>query len=205
LGVFLWAYEAFALWDSPWWTAWIAVGYFAAALVVDGLFRGAAFCKYVCPIGQFNFVQSLVSPLEVAVRDADVCAACRTKDCIRGRDGIPGCELHLFQPRKAGNMDCTACLDCAHACPHDNIGVLAIPPGRDLWLDPVRSGVGSFGRRTDLAALVVVLVFGAFANAAGMVAPVVAWRDWPCSAVGVPSPLPVGLAVFVLVLLRVHL
>jgi len=106
LVLFLWAYEAFSLWDSPWWTAWLALGYFSLAFVIDGFFRGAAFCKYLCPIGQFNFVQSLVSPLEVKVRDPEVCAACRTKDCIRGRDGIPGCELHLFQPRKAGNMDC---------------------------------------------------------------------------------------------------
>ena len=50
------------LWDSPWWTAWIVLAYFAAAFVIDGFFRGASFCKYVCPIGQFNFVQSLVSP-----------------------------------------------------------------------------------------------------------------------------------------------
>ena len=103
---------------------------------IDGFFRGAAFCKYVCPIGQFNFVQSLVSPLEVKVRDPAVCASCRTKDCIRGRDGIPGCELHLFQPRKAGNMDCTFCLDCVHACPHDNVGILAEPPGRDCGTIP---------------------------------------------------------------------
>ena len=76
LAVYLWAYEAFSLWDSPWWTAWIVIGYFAASFVIDGLFRGASFCKYVCPIGQFNFAQSLVSPLEVKVRNADVCRAC---------------------------------------------------------------------------------------------------------------------------------
>jgi hypothetical protein len=173
LGVFFWAYEAFSLWDSPWWTAWIAVGYFVAAFVVDGLFRGAAFCKYLCPIGQFNFVQSLASPLEVRVRDAAVCAACRTRDCIRGRDGIPGCETRLFLPRKVGNMDCTFCLDCVHACPHDNVGVSAGAPLSGLSRDPARSGVGRFGSRPDLAALVLVLVFGAFANAAGMVGPVV--------------------------------
>ena len=113
---------------------------------IDGLFRGASFCKYVCPIGQFNFVQSLVSPLEVKVRDPDVCHSCRTKDCIRGRDGIPGCELDLFQPRKAGNLDCTFCLDCVHACPHDNIGILAVAPGRDLWHEPHRSGIGRLER-----------------------------------------------------------
>jgi cytochrome c oxidase assembly factor CtaG/polyferredoxin len=187
LALFLWAYEAFALWDSPWWTAWIAAGYFMAVFVIDGFFRGAAFCKYVCPIGQFNFVQSLVSPLAVKVRDQTVCAACRTKDCIRGRAGIPGCELNLFLPRKAGNIDCTFCLDCVHACPHGNIGLRAEPPGKELWHDPWRSGLGRFGKRPDLAALIVVLAFGAFANAAGMVAPVLAWQDRLASLLPRPS------------------
>ena len=195
LGLFLWAYEAFALWDSPWWTAWIAVGYFTAAFVVDGCFRGAAFCKYLCPIGQFNFVQSLASPLEVRVRDAGVCVTCRTKDCIRGRDGVPGCEMHLFQPRKVGNMDCTFCLDCIHACPHDNIGVLAGAPMSGLSHDPYRSGVGRFGSRPDLAALVLMLVFGAFANAAGMVGPVVQWQAHFSSLLGQQSPL-LAVSVF---------
>jgi cytochrome c oxidase assembly factor CtaG/ferredoxin len=168
---FLWAYEALALWDSPWWTAWIILAYFAAAFVIDGFFRGAAFCKYVCPIGQFNFVQSLVSPFEVKVRDLAICESCRTKDCIRGREGIPGCELHLYQPRKSSNMDCTFCLDCIHACPYDNIGIPLVSPGAELRRDPQRSGVGRFSRRVDLAVLAVVLVFGAFANAAWMTEP----------------------------------
>jgi Polyferredoxin len=126
--VYLWAYEAFSLWDSPWWTAWIVVGYFAAALVIDGLFKGASFCKYVCPIGQFQFVQSLSSPLEVKVREPEICQTCATHDCIRGNATQRGCELHLFQPRKSGNMDCTFCLDCIKACPHDNVGILAVAP-----------------------------------------------------------------------------
>jgi cytochrome c oxidase assembly factor CtaG/polyferredoxin len=178
---FLWAYEAFALWDSPWLTAWIVLNYFAAAFVIDGFFSGASFCKYVCPIGQFNFVQSLISPVEIQVRDSIVCASCATKDCIRGRDDSPGCELDLFQPRKSSNMDCTFCLDCIHACPHDNVGIIAVPPGKELWHDPIRSGIGRFGKRPDLAALVVVLAFGAFVNAAGMVAPVLEWRDQAAS------------------------
>jgi cytochrome c oxidase assembly factor CtaG len=205
---FLWAYEALSLWDRPWWTACLALGYFVAAFVIDGLFRGASFCKYLCPIGQFNFVQSLVSPLEVKARDPAVCVSCRTKDCIRGRDGIPGCELHLFLPRKAGNMDCTTCLDCVHACPHDNVGLIAGPPGAELWQDRPRSGVGRFGRRPDLAALILVLVFGAFANAAGMVGPVVDAQERLAALVGIRSPLLATtafnlLAVIVLPLLAV--
>jgi hypothetical protein len=189
LVLFLWAYEAFSLWDSPWWTAWIAIGYFMTAFVIDGLFRGAAFCKYVCPIGQFNFVQSLVSPLEVKVVDADVCAGCRTRECIRGTGEIPGCELHLSQPRKSGNMDCTFCLDCVHTCPHENVGILARAPASELWHDEPRSGVGRFSKRPDLAILILILVFGAFANAAGMVGPILLWRDRLDQLLGQPSPL----------------
>jgi cytochrome c oxidase assembly factor CtaG/ferredoxin len=197
---FLWAYEALALWDRPAWTAGLALSYFAGALVIDGLFRGGSFCKYVCPIGQFNFVQSLVSPLEVKAIDPDVCASCRTKDCIRGRDGIPGCELNLYLPRKASNMDCTTCLDCVHACPHDNVGLIAGSPGAELWSDRQRSGVGRFSRRPDLAALVLALVFGAFANAAGMVAPVVEAQAWLMQYAGLNSPLLPTTAFYLLAL-----
>jgi len=208
VAVFLWSYEAFALWDSPWVTAWIAIGYFVAAFAVDSFFRDAAFCKYVCPIGQFNFVQSLMSPLEVTVREPATCATCRTRECIRGSDAAPGCELHLFQPRKQGNLDCTFCLDCVHACPHENVGLLAVVPGKSLWTDRLRSGIGRFSRRPDLAALVVVLVFGAFANAAGMVGPVVRWQDRLGGLVGNPGRLMVTtvsyfLAIVVLPLLAV--
>lgn len=205
LVLFLWSYEAFSLWDSPWWTAWIALGYFALSFVIDGFFRDASFCKYVCPIGQFNFVQSLVSPLEVTVSEPKVCESCTTHDCIRGRDGIPGCELHLYQPLKVGNMDCTFCMDCLHACPHQNIGLLTRPVGKDLWHEAPRSGVGIVGKRLDIAVLVVVLVFGAFANAAGMVAPVVAWRDQLDSLLGLHSPLLMTSLFYLVTLLLLPL
>jgi cytochrome c oxidase assembly factor CtaG len=198
IAIFLWSYEAFSLWDSPWITAWIAIGYFVAAFVVDSCFSGAAFCKYVCPIGQFNFVQSLLSPLEVSVRRPTVCATCLTKECIRGSDLVRGCELELFQPRKHGNLDCTFCLDCVHSCPHDNVGVLAIIPGKTLWHDPVRSGIGRFSQRPDLAALVLVLVFGAFANAAGMVGPLVEWQDRLRLQLGNPPRLLITTAFYIL-------
>jgi cytochrome c oxidase assembly factor CtaG/polyferredoxin len=198
LAIFFWAYEAFAIWDSPWWTAWLAVSYFGAAFVIDGVFRGAAFCKYVCPIGQFNFVQSLMSPWEIRVRDPAVCITCTTKDCIRGQNHIPGCELALFQPRKASNMDCTFCLDCIHACPHENIGIRAVLPGKELWHDRLRSGLGRFSRRPDLAALILVLVFGAFANAAGMIAPMAEWETELASWLRLRSPLLVTSLAYVL-------
>jgi ferredoxin len=201
LAFYLWAYEAFSLWDSPWWTAWVVVGYFTAALTIDGLFKGASFCKYVCPIGQFNFVQSLASPLEIRVREPEVCATCATHDCIRGNAQQRGCELELYQPRKSGNMDCTFCLDCVKACPHDNVGILGGAPARDLTRDIARSSVGRFAQRPDLAALVLLLVFGAFINAAGMIAPMVKWQELMTAHFAFHSSLPVITTFMVLTLL----
>jgi cytochrome c oxidase assembly factor CtaG/polyferredoxin len=174
--LFLVGYEAFDLWDSPWWTAWILVGYFAAAFVVDGLYGGASFCRGVCPIGQFQFVGSTISPLEVRMRDPAVCASCLTHDCLRGGPKGPGCDLDLFQPTKIGNLDCTFCLDCTRACPHENVGVGARLPGSSLVTDGKRAAIGRLTRRRDLAAFALVFCFGAFANAAAMVAPVAAWE-----------------------------
>jgi cytochrome c oxidase assembly factor CtaG/ferredoxin len=170
--LFFWSYEAFAIWDHPRRTAWLLLAYFAAAFAVDALFRGASFCKYVCPLGQFNFAASLLSPFNLEVRSQAVCGQCTTHDCISGNRQQRGCELQLYMPQKVGNMDCTLCLDCVHACPHENIGLFAVPPLHDLQHDPRRSSIGRLSARSDIAVLVLVVVLAAFANAWLMVAPV---------------------------------
>ena len=176
IALYLWAYEAFSLWNSPWMTAWLITGYFVTVVVVDSVFRGASFCKYVCPIGQYHFVVSLVSPREIAVKDKSICQSCQTYDCIRGNATARGCELYLFQPKKASNLDCTFCLDCVKACPHDNVGLLSVTPAKTLLSDMYRSSIGRLSKRSDLVALTLLIVFGAFVNAAGMVAPVMMWE-----------------------------
>jgi cytochrome c oxidase assembly factor CtaG/polyferredoxin len=193
--LYLWSYEAFSLWNSPWLTAWLVLGYFVAALLIDGFFRGASFCKYVCPIGQFHFVQSLVSPFAVKVRNQEVCRSCKTFDCVRGNEKQRGCELRLFQPKKESNLDCTFCLDCVRACPHDNVGIIATVPAKSLWTDRARSSIGRFARRTDLAFLVAVLVFGALSNAAGMALPVEDFLRYERLDFGLLGR-PVELAIF---------
>jgi cytochrome c oxidase assembly factor CtaG/ferredoxin len=177
LVLFFWAYEVFGLWDKPIWTAWLIVNYFLVAFAMDALFRGASFCKFVCPIGQFQFITSLVSPLEVKVRSPDACASCKTHDCLRGNERERGCQMGLYLPRKSSNLDCTFCLDCVRACPHDNIGLIQSSPGMNVVSDARRSSIGRLSRRLDLAALVLVFVFAAFANSAFMTEPVTAWTD----------------------------
>lgn len=206
--VMLFLYEWLDLWASPWWTAWLIITYFAGALLIDAVFKHATFCKFVCPIGQFNFVASTVSPFEVTVRDHDVCDRCATKDCIRGvrEPEAPlvtiqrGCELALFQPRKVGNVDCTFCLDCVQACPYDNVGIISRVPAMELVSDPMRSGIGYFSKRKDLAVLAVVFGFGALLNAFGMVSPVYALEHWLAKLFHVNKEFPVLASVFTLFL-----
>ena len=207
----LFVYELFDLWALPRATAWLVVGYFAAAFVVDLLFTGATFCKYLCPIGQFSFVASTMSPLELQVRRPETCRTCRTVDCIKGRRDavVParvvrrGCELALFLPAKVGNLDCTFCMDCVQACPHDNIALATRVPGLELVDPRRRSGIGWLPRRHDVAALVVIFVFGGLINALGMTAPARAMEQGLVNVIGAQSEGPVLAVLFAIVLIAI--
>ena len=221
-------YEVGAPWASPVFTSWIIIGYFFFAFVIDALFKGAAFCKWVCPIGQFHFVLSMLSPFEIKALSKSTCDSCKTQDCLRGNEahrnqlgagpnGDPtddlngsksltqilptvkasrGCELELFVPTKQGNLDCTFCLDCVRACPHDNVVLSPSFPGLDLTQETYRGSIGWL-QRPDYTALMMVVVFGAFANAAGMIAPVNRAIDSASQWIGAPSP-KLMTAIFIL-------
>lgn len=85
LVAFFYGYEALDLWASPWLTAWLVIGYFLAALTVDALFPAGTFCRYVCPLGNFNFALASVSPTQIATVDPSVCDRCEHKPCLHGR------------------------------------------------------------------------------------------------------------------------
>jgi ferredoxin len=203
--IVLFCYELFGLWALPRATAYLVLAYFGAAVVVDLLFTGASFCKYFCPIGQFNFVASTMSPFEVRVRDIGTCQTCRTVDCIKGNDLQRGCELRLFLPSKVGNMDCTLCLDCIHACPRDNVALAARVPGAELADSRRRSGIGRFARRTDIAALVTLFVFGSLINAFAMVAPVRSFEGEIARQLGIGGGAPAFAVLFILAVVVVPL
>ncbi len=175
---YLFAYEYWDLWASPWLTAWLIIGYFGAAFLVDALFPEGTFCKYVCPLGNFNFTLSTVSPTQITARDPQVCLSCEGKYCVNGRveteggrktareadpsEGVhyPGCETRLYVPQIQTNMDCTLCMNCLRACPYDNVALKLRFPGLE-WLKA--------RYRLDVVWLGVLLFFAGFMNALGMV------------------------------------
>lgn len=177
-----WAYEAFDLWASPWLTAWLAIGYFLAAFVLEALFAESPFCKYLCPLGTFNFVGSTVSPLQITARSQDVCRTCVGKECVNGTSDkmMLGCGTELYVPQVRSNMDCVLCLDCVRACPHDNVALAIRKPLQELTNS-------RWPARWDLALLVLVFAFAAVSNAFGMVPPVYALEAWLGRQLGTDS------------------
>jgi polyferredoxin len=178
---FLFLYELYDLWASPWLTAWVIVAYFAAAFVLEAWFTRDSFCMYVCPLGTFNFLYSTASPLQITTRSHDVCRTCVGKECINGRwdDNDPhairlvqqGCQLELYVPQIKSNLDCTLCLDCAKACPHDNVALVSRAPGEELLRQ-------SWPRRLDLALLAVLICAAGLVNAFAMTPPVYRLEEW---------------------------
>ncbi|HVU13606.1 MAG TPA: hypothetical protein VHD90_20140 [Phototrophicaceae bacterium] len=208
-GLFLvfFLYEWLDLWASPLLTAWVIVAYFAASFALEAIFTESAFCKYVCPLGTFNFVYSTVSPFQIGARDPNVCHTCVGKECVNGSyresplividqigvNGAPtathtdgpqgtlGCGTLLFVPQIKSNMECVACLDCARACPHDNVGLMARKPGAELLR------ADSFPQRWDLSFLLICLAFMGLVNAFGMIAPVYGLIASMATALGLTS------------------
>ena len=161
---------------------------------------------------------STLSPSRIAVKSHDVCASCVGKECVNGSyapaavlriDEIPiagaearqvevrhgprgtlGCGTELFAPQIRSNLDCTFCLDCVRACPHDNVSLFTRTPGAEL------SRADSWPRRWDVSLLAIALGFMGISNAFGMVPPYYALQEWLALSLGVSSEFIVLLLIF---------
>ena len=174
LFVIFWLYEWLDLWASPELTVVLALAYFAAAIALEAIFRESPFCKYLCPLGAFNMHHATVAPFQIRARDRQLCRSCANKECVNGDGQILGCGMELYVPQIAGNLDCLLCLDCARACPHNNVTLAARGPGEELALaaSPGRKGLSLWRGRWDVAFLGLMLAFAGVSNAFGMVPPV---------------------------------
>jgi ferredoxin len=169
----LFLYEWLDLWASPWLTAWVIIAYFVVAFVFEALFTRDAFCLYICPLGTFNFLYSSTSPTQITNRSDQTCRDCVGHECIngafdeRGTLQQQGCQLELYVPTIQSNLNCTLCMDCVRACPHDNVALVTRASGQEL-LDR------TWRRRLDYALLAVVAAFLGLLNAFAMTPPVYA-------------------------------
>jgi len=197
----LWSYEVLSLWNSPALTATVTLAYFGAAVLVDGVYKGNAFCKYVCPLGLFTQAYSMVSPTEIKSKSFNYCRdECEGKECINGNTTkkIAGCQTFLYLGTKQSNMDCSYCLDCIRACPHDNIAVQVRQPTHELSANLKK-------RDFSLAAMALIISFASLFNAAGMVGPFQDFERGLGNALGVKDFVFTYTLLFLIFLVAVPL
>ena len=101
------------------------------------LFRQRAFCQLFCPAGAVLKCYARVAPLELRVRDAEVCANCESVQCVSRQPfwkkysfggailhlqrRRPGCPVDLHPRQIDDNGDCTLCMNCVENCCNDNL------------------------------------------------------------------------------------
>ncbi|MFQ5857991.1 MAG: cupredoxin domain-containing protein [Anaerolineae bacterium] len=102
------------------------------AIVLSLVYQRRAFCRYVCPVGGFIGLYSLVAPLELRVKDPEVCRRHCGKECIRGSADAFGCPWLEYPGTMNRNAYCGLCTECIKACPVGNVGLNLRAFGKDL-------------------------------------------------------------------------
>lgn len=132
LAVYLLAIHRF-----PDYTAVLLALLILAAIGCGLLFRTRAFCTLLCPAGAVLGLYARVAPFQLRVKDADLCAACETRDCVAGTSywkryalgpaqlfwhcRRPECPVDLVPADISDSATCSLCLHCAHNCEKRNI------------------------------------------------------------------------------------
>ncbi|MFQ5596304.1 MAG: 4Fe-4S binding protein, partial [Anaerolineae bacterium] len=114
-----------------------------AAFVFSLVFERRTFCRYLCPVGGFIGLYSMAAPLELRVRDREVCRTHTEKTCYLGNAEGYGCPWLVFPGALERNTYCGLCTECLKTCELNNIVLNLRPPGADLLV--------AQGRRLDEA------------------------------------------------------
>ena len=102
------------------------------AMGLSTIFERRAFCRYLCPVGGFIGIYAQTAPLELRIKDKQVCASCVGKPCYNGSSAGYGCPWDVFPGGLTKNTYCGLCMECIRTCPHDNIAVNLRPFSADL-------------------------------------------------------------------------
>jgi len=102
------------------------------AIGLSMVFERRAFCRYLCPVGGFIGLYAQTAPIELRVKDKNVCAKCVGKPCYNGSELGAGCPWDVFPGGLTKNTYCGLCMECIRTCPHDNIALNARPFSADL-------------------------------------------------------------------------
>ncbi|AQS57793.1 cyclic nucleotide-binding domain-containing protein [Desulforamulus ferrireducens] len=127
-----WFEEIFSLRTSPLLTGLLFLSLTVLAIVAAVLFKGDAWCKYMCPLGAVIAVCSTLSPVELRA-NTEVCQnKCQTYNCYKG-GRLPGCPLTQHVMYIDSSINCKLCFRCFKNCPNNAVKLSLRPPAREIW------------------------------------------------------------------------
>ncbi len=95
--------------------------------MVGFFWKDRAFCRGFCPVNMLLKTYGRHGLARVRSHSADVCLACRTKECVAAsnRKKVNGrsCPSLLNPPLAFRQDDCLLCGQCIKACRRDNLGI----------------------------------------------------------------------------------
>jgi polyferredoxin len=153
-------------------TGWVLLTIIIVAVVLSILYDKRVFCRYVCPVGGFVGLYSLVAPIEVRVADPAICATHTPKDCLTGNEYGYGCTWMVTPGELVRNAYCGMCAECLKTCPKNNVVINLRPFGSDLLVGEER--------RLDEAYKAFIMLGGALLYSAVLLGPwgwIKAWAN----------------------------
>ncbi len=152
-------------------TAIVLLFILVLALALSLVFERRSFCNYLCPIGGFSGLYAQAGPVELRVKDTDICAAHIEKTCYTA------CPWGQYPLALKSSANCGLCMECLRVCPSENIAVNLRPWGSDLG--------SKTKHRIDEAFLGLVMLASALVDSAIFLGP---WGQLKSAAYNIGSP-----------------
>ena len=128
-----WVELGFGVTLKPRVTAWLGLAILLLAFCSAFVFDRKSFCRYGCLVGRISGLYALFAPLELRVRDRDVCRSCRTHSCYKGNERGDPCPMFEYPATMQQNTYCILCMECVKTCEADNVTLRSRPWGADLF------------------------------------------------------------------------
>jgi len=129
--VIIWLETATPLAQVPRYTALLILSVVGFAGLFGILYKGYAWCRYLCPLGRITGVSATMALIEFRP-DYSVCRGCKGAYCKKSTPNISPCPVYLGAISVQNNLNCFICGHCLLLCPNDSPRVYFRHPLKEI-------------------------------------------------------------------------
>ncbi|MBI4299572.1 MAG: 4Fe-4S binding protein [Chloroflexi bacterium] len=114
-------------------TAIFLVALLVAAVATAVFYRGHTWCRYLCPLGTFGGLLSMVAPLGLRPDRRACLTQCRVDKAQLLKQEYRECPMHELPMSLDTNRNCNLCARCVKSCRNSSMRLATKAPGREIW------------------------------------------------------------------------